>query len=137
MKNRFLIGCFLALAAGTQVNAGDCLKDDHGNVVCGKGQCALDQHGKVFCAKEGGGAMRDQSGDVKCGVGYCATDDLGQLKCSAKPGGGAATDSNGDPLDAAALPYVVIPGVGSRLGPARAAESVRRWTAQRSGHESL
>jgi hypothetical protein len=73
MKNRFLIGCFLTLAACTQVNAaGDCIKNQDGNVVCGKGQCATDQYGKVFCAKEGGGAMRDQYGDVKCGVGYCA-----------------------------------------------------------------
>src|SRR5258705_2711707 len=95
MKNRFLIVCFLTLAAGTQVNAGDCVKDDHGNVVCGKGQCALDQHGKVFCAKEGGGAMRDQYGNVKCGVGLCATDDLGQLKCSTTAGGGAAAASYG------------------------------------------
>jgi len=90
-----IIGCFLTMAASTQVNAGDCIKNQDGNVVCGKGQCATDQYGKVLCSKEGGGAMRDQHRDVKCGVGYCATDDLGQLKCSAKPGGGAATDSNG------------------------------------------
>jgi hypothetical protein len=95
MKNRFLIGCLLALVAATQVNAGDCIKDQYGNVVCGKGQCATDQYGKVFCAKEGGGAMRDEVGNVKCGVGYCATDDRGLLRCSKKPGGGATTDSYG------------------------------------------
>ena len=95
MKNRFLVGCFLMLVAGAQADAADCIKDQYGNVVCGKGQCATDQHGKVFCAKEGGGAMRDQYGDVKCGVGQCAKDDLGQLKCSTTPGGGAATDSYG------------------------------------------
>ena len=95
MKNRFLIGCFLALTAGTQVYAADCIKDQYGNAVCGKWQCATDQYGKVFCAKEGGGAMKDQYGNVKCGVGHCAMDDLGQLKCSTSPGGGAATDSYG------------------------------------------
>ena len=94
VKNRFLIGCFLAFAS-TAVNAGDCIKNQDGNVVCGKGQCATDQYGKVFCAKEGGGAKRDRNGDVKCGVGYCAADDMGELRCSTKPGGGATTDSNG------------------------------------------
>jgi len=96
MKNRFLVGCLLALcAAATQVNAGDCLKDQSGNEVCGKGQCATDRYGKVFCAKEGGGAMQDEVGNVKCGVGYCAVDDRGLVRCSKKPGGGASTDSNG------------------------------------------
>src|SRR5579872_6764332 len=90
-----LIGCFLALTAGAQVNAADCIKNQDGNVVCGEGQCAMDQHGKVFCAKAGGGAMMDQQGNVKCGVGYCASDDSGHLKCSRKAGGGAMTDSNG------------------------------------------
>jgi hypothetical protein len=95
MKNRFLIGCFLTLFAGAHVNAADCIKDQTGNVVCGKGQCVTDQYGKVFCAKEGGGAMKDQNGDVKCGVGYCATDDLGRIQCSTQAGGGAARDSYG------------------------------------------
>ena len=97
MKNRFLIGCLLALsAAATQVNAaGDCIKDQFGRVVCGAGQCATDQFGKVFCAKEGGGAVKDELGSVKCGVGYCAVDDRGQVRCSKRPGGGASTDSYG------------------------------------------
>src|SRR6266508_2592792 len=83
MKNRLLIGCFLILAANAQVDAaGDCIKNQYGDVVCGKGQCATDQYGKVFCAKEGGGAMKDRYGNVKCGVGYCATDDLGEMQCS-------------------------------------------------------
>ena len=90
-----LIGCLVALTAGTGVFASDCIKNSEGNVVCGEGQCALDQYGKVFCAKAGGGAMRDRNGDVKCGLGYCAPDDSGQIKCSAKPGGSAATDVNG------------------------------------------
>ena len=68
-----LIGCLLALAAGTRVLAADCIRNSDGNVVCGDGQCAMDQYGKVFCAKAGGGAMRDRNGDVKCGVGYCVT----------------------------------------------------------------
>jgi len=96
MKNRsrFLVGCFMLLAAaGT--NAADCIRNQDGAVVCGKGQCAIDQYGKVFCAKEGGGAMSDQYGNVKCGVGYCATDDLGEIHCSRQPGGGATTDSYG------------------------------------------
>jgi hypothetical protein len=96
MKNGFVIGCFLMLAVGTQaVNAGECVKNQDGHVVCGKGQCATNQYGEVLCAKEGGGAMRDQYGDVKCGVGYCATDDTGELRCSTKPGGGATIDSSG------------------------------------------
>ena len=95
MKNGFVAGCFLALALITQVDAGDCIKDQYGNVVCGKGQCATDQYGKVLCAKEGGGAIRDRNGVVKCGAGLCAMDDDGQVKCSTQPGGGAAIDSYG------------------------------------------
>lgn len=95
MKIKLLVCCFLTLVAGTEVNAGDCIKNPDGNVVCGKGQCATDQYGTVFCAKEGGGALKDQYGNVKCGVGYCAKSDRGQIRCSTKPGGGAATDSNG------------------------------------------
>jgi len=90
-----LMGCFVSLTVSTQIHAGDCIKNQDGNVVCGEGQCAVDQYGKVFCAKAGGGAMKDSYGDVKCGVGLCATDDLGQIKCSQKAGGGAATDSYG------------------------------------------
>ena len=73
-----LIACFLTLSASAQVNAGNCIKNPDGNVVCGEGQCATDQYGKVFCARAGGGAMRDQNGNVKCGVGFCATDDVGK-----------------------------------------------------------
>src|SRR5215831_4976745 len=94
MKSHFIARCSLILAVliGMDVNAGDCLKDPNGNVVCGKGQCAMDQYGKVLCAKEGGGAVRDRYGNVKCGLGSCATDDLGQVKCSSQPGGGATVD---------------------------------------------
>ena len=95
MKSILFIACFLTLAVATQVHAGDCIKGQDGNVVCGEGQCATDQFGAVKCAKAGGGAVRDQSGEVKCGIGYCATDELGNLKCSTKAGGGAATDSYG------------------------------------------
>ncbi|MEO8344622.1 MAG: hypothetical protein ABI607_02905 [Betaproteobacteria bacterium] len=42
MKIRFLIACALALAACTQTKAGDCIKNQDGNVVCGEGQCAVD-----------------------------------------------------------------------------------------------
>jgi hypothetical protein len=97
VNNRLAVRCLLILAAliGTEVNAGDCIKDQHGNVVCGEGQCASDQYGMVFCAKAGGGAIRDRYGVVKCGAGYCAIDDEGQVMCSSQPGGGAAVDSNG------------------------------------------
>lgn len=95
MANRFVVGCCLIFLLTTQVDAGDCIKDQYGNVVCGKGQCATDQYGKVLCAKEGGGAIRDRNGVVKCGVGFCATDDGGNVKCSTTPGGGAAIDSYG------------------------------------------
>jgi len=97
MNNRFLflIGCLLLVAATAANAAGDCIKNQDGDVVCGKGQCAIDQYGKVFCAKEGGGAIRDQYGNVKCGVGYCAKDDLGDIHCAKQQGGGATTDSYG------------------------------------------
>ena len=107
MKNRLLVGCFLTLAASTLVNAaGDCIKNQDGNVVCGKGQCATDQDSKVFCAKEGGGAMTDEYGKVRCGLGYCATDDMGKIRCSRKAGGGAMTIARsdvGNPTDGAHL----------------------------------
>jgi hypothetical protein len=95
MKDWISVVCFLLLALSLRVEAGDCLKDQYGNVVCGKGQCATDQYGKVLCAQEGGGAIRDRLGVVKCGVGSCAMDVEGQVKCSTKAGGGAAIDSNG------------------------------------------
>jgi hypothetical protein len=87
--------CLLTLTALSHVSTADCVKNQYGDVVCGKGQCAADQYGKVFCAKEGGGALRDRYGNVKCGSGYCAMDDLGQIQCSTTPGGSAATDSYG------------------------------------------
>ena len=97
LKTTLLIGVLFILAGWAQAaNAADCIKDQYGNVTCGKGQCATDQSGKVLCAREGGGAMRDQNGDVKCGVGYCAADDQGQIKCSRKQGGGATPDSYGN-----------------------------------------
>jgi hypothetical protein len=95
MKTSLLIVCCLTLAALSHVSAADCIKNQYGDVVCGKGQCAIDQYGKVFCAKEGGGALRDRNGDVKCGLGYCAIDDMGKIQCSTTPGGSAATDSYG------------------------------------------
>jgi hypothetical protein len=97
MKSRLVVRflSILLVLICTEVSAGDCIKDQYGNVVCGKGQCATDQYNKVLCAREGGGAIRDRNGDVKCGVGSCAIDDLGQVKCSSQPGGGAAVDSYG------------------------------------------
>jgi len=95
MTNRLFLGCLLILAYSTLVDAGDCVKDQYGNVVCGRGQCATDQYGKVFCAREGGGALKDRYGVVRCGVGMCASDDGGRIWCSTQAGGGAAMDSYG------------------------------------------
>ena len=95
MKNRLVVGLLLILASTTAVAAGDCVRDQYGNVVCGAGQCATDQYGKVLCAREGGGAIRDRFGVVRCGVGKCAVDDNGRVMCSNQPGGGAAMDSYG------------------------------------------
>ena len=95
MKSKFLPATALTLLLAAQVAEGDCIKDQYGNVVCGKGQCATDQYGKVLCAKEGGGAIRDRDGDVRCGVGYCAMDDGGKVRCSTQPGGNALIDSYG------------------------------------------
>ena len=93
--NRLCLVGLLVLAVATAVDAGDCVKDQYGNVVCGRGQCATDQYGKVLCAKEGGGAIRDRYGAIQCGVGMCATDDGGRVRCSTQAGGGAALDSYG------------------------------------------
>ena len=82
-----VVGAWLLLALIAPADAGDCIKDQYGNVVCGGGQCATDQYGKVLCAKAGGGAVKDRFGVVKCGIGFCATDDNGQVKCSTQAGG--------------------------------------------------
>ena len=95
MKSRLVLGCLLILASTAVVGAGDCVKDQYGNVVCGAGQCATDQYGKVLCAREGGGAIRDRNGVVKCGAGMCAIDDGGRVRCSTQRGGGAAMNSDG------------------------------------------
>jgi hypothetical protein len=84
----------IVLAAATQVNA-DCIKNQYGNVVCGKGKCETDQYGKVLCSQRDGGIMQDRYGNILCGIGACAKDYLGQIWCSKEPGGGAAIDSNG------------------------------------------
>ena len=95
MKRGLVLGCLVILALMPVADAADCIKDQYGNVVCGRGQCATDQYGKVLCAREGGGAMRDRFGVVRCGTGRCATDDNGRVMCSTEPGGGAAMDSSG------------------------------------------
>lgn len=73
----------------------DCVKDQYGNVVCGKGQCARDQYGKIFCAEAEGGAIINRQGNVECGIGYCKQDWNGYNWCSKEPGGGAERDSYG------------------------------------------
>lgn len=90
------IGSILMLFLIMSIDAkADCLRNQYGNVVCGKGQCEADQFGKIYCADIGGGAIRDQFAKVQCGVGYCAKDITGQVWCSKEQGGAAALDSNG------------------------------------------
>lgn len=96
MNTRLAIVCLSFLALVSAVDAADCVKDQYGNVVCGRGQCATDQYGKVMCAREGGGAIRDRFGMVRCGVGNCAIDDNGRVMCSTQAGGGAMKDSYGE-----------------------------------------
>lgn len=95
MSARWVFAWAIAVLVACPVQAGDCIRNTNGNVVCGKGQCMMDPYGKVFCAREGGGALREQYGTVVCGIGYCAPDDRGRIKCSTRPGGGAAMDTNG------------------------------------------
>jgi len=73
----------------------DCIKNQSGEIVCGKGECTTDQYGKVFCAQAGGGALRDLYGNVQCGVGGCAKDSYGTVWCSSEPGGSSLMDSYG------------------------------------------
>src|SRR5262245_11578879 len=40
MKHSLVVGCLSALVFSFEVGAADCIKDERGNVVCGKGQCA-------------------------------------------------------------------------------------------------
>lgn len=96
MKTAAMLLIGWLLFASAPVDAAECIKNQDGDVVCGKGQCAIDQYGKVFCAKAGGGAIRDQYGNVQCGIGYCAKNDTGDIHCSRTPGGDAATDSYGN-----------------------------------------
>jgi hypothetical protein len=60
------IVCLLLLAVVTRVEAGDCIKDQSGNVVCGAGQCAMDQYGKV-CARSRA-AARSATGSASSGA---------------------------------------------------------------------
>ena len=69
MQKRLLICCVVILAVCSRADAGDCVKNQYGDVVCGKGQCATDQYGKVLCAKEGGGAMRANMGTLSAAWG--------------------------------------------------------------------
>jgi hypothetical protein len=84
-----LIVSFAALADDTS-----CIKDQSGNVVCGKGECVADQYKNIFCAPHGGSAVKDKYGTALCGVGQCAKDYLGQIWCSKELGGGAAVDDH-------------------------------------------
>jgi len=96
MRTAAIVFLSALLFASAAVDAAECIKNQDGDVVCGKGQCAIDQYGKVFCAKAGGGAIRDQYGNVQCGIGYCAKNDTGDVHCSRTPGGGAEIDSYGN-----------------------------------------
>ena len=89
------VACALALGAISPVFAGDCVRDNYGNVYCGRGDCSMDSYGNLRCAKRGGGLIRYQYGNLLCGVGYCAADESGRLLCSTMPGGKVARDSYG------------------------------------------
>ena len=90
---RVLAILLFAVALAADAEESSCLKNEYGEVVCGRGQCAADQYKKVWCAAPGGGAVKDKYGEVVCGTGYCAIDDQSQVWCSTKSGGGAAVDS--------------------------------------------
>jgi len=94
MKHRIIVCFVVVLAAVTQVYA-DCVRNEYGNIACGKGQCKSNQYGKAFCAKEGGGAINSIYGSVLCGVGYCILDDNDHVLCSKVQGGEAKIDDNG------------------------------------------
>ena len=95
MISRVVVACALALGLISPVFAYDCVRDNYGNLFCGRGDCVMDSYGKLHCAKKGGGVIRDQYGNVLCGVGYCAGDETGRLLCSTRPGGSVARDSYG------------------------------------------
>ena len=95
MTSRLFIACAFAAFTASPVVGGDCIRDQYGQVFCGRGYCAIDQSGKPYCSKAGGGLGRDQYGSVVCGIGYCAVNDEGRVKCSSIPAGGATTDSYG------------------------------------------
>ena len=49
---------------------GGIMKDQRGNLVCGRGQCVSDRYGKVVCsAQPGGFAIQDTNGEVVCTEG--------------------------------------------------------------------
>jgi hypothetical protein len=95
MISRIVIACAFALGVISPVFAGDCVRDNYGNVYCGRGDCSMDAYGKLRCAKRGGGLIRDQYGNLLCGIGYCAADDTGRLLCSTRSGGNVGRDSYG------------------------------------------
>lgn len=89
---RILACLLLTFAVTAAAQNTNCIKNDRGELVCGRGECATDPYKKVFCAKAGGGAMKDRFGKVVCGVGYCAKGGDGEVRCSKEPGGSAAVD---------------------------------------------
>ena len=95
MISRVVVACALTLGVISPVFAGDCVRDNFGNVYCGRGNCSMDANGKLRCSKTGGGLIRDQYGNLLCGVGYCAADDTGRMLCSTISGGNVARDSYG------------------------------------------
>ena len=89
---RGIIG-LIAAGAATAADNSNCLKNERGEVVCGKGECVTDRYKKIYCAKAGGGAQKNRFDVVVCGVGYCAKDGHGQVWCSKEAGGSAAVDA--------------------------------------------
>jgi len=93
MRSFMVLVLLAAAGAATAADNSSCLKNEHGEVVCGRGECVTDQYKKIYCAKAGGGAQKDRYGVVMCGVGYCAKDGQGRVWCSKEAGGSAAVDS--------------------------------------------
>ena len=86
----------LASLAGASPALAACLKDSHGEIVCGAGMCARDKRGDVYCtAWREGSAFRTRDGWIYCGRGHCAVNRQGEYLCSTVEGGAVVRDTDG------------------------------------------
>ena len=90
---KYVVAALLLVALTANADNSTCVKNQYGEVVCGKGECVADQYKKIFCGPQGGSAVKDRYGTVVCGVGQCVTSHFDQVWCSKEPGGGAVLDS--------------------------------------------